>query len=135
MREGSGHLPKVKDASTWQTYPIGRSPVSSQKCAWRTRGGSPLPWNCRRHHYRGKSGNDGQDRLVLSHRCSVPDGLKDNTERSPVGLCHRPRPRDKALYCCPRLLVPLLQVTIHHAKSSPPQRLRLPLLCLRHQSR
>jgi hypothetical protein len=84
---------------TWRAYPVRGSPVFARECAWRTRGGSPLPWTCRRHHYRGRRGNDRQDRLVESHRRSAPSGVKDSMVHSPVGLHHRPKSRDICHAC------------------------------------
>jgi hypothetical protein len=88
-----------KRPGTWRAYPVGRSLVSSRERSWRMRGSSLLPRTCKRHHYRDRSGNDGKNRLVMSHRRSMLDGLKDSTEHSPARLCHRPRPRDICVTC------------------------------------
>jgi hypothetical protein len=85
---------RTSPLATWRADPTGRSPVTPREHAWRARGGSPLRRTCRRHHYRGRHGNDGQDRLVESHRCSMPGGVKDNSVPSPAGLRHRPKSCD-----------------------------------------
>jgi hypothetical protein len=85
---------KTRPPGTWRANPTGISPITPRECAWRTRDGSPLRRTCRRHHYHGRCGNDGQYRLVESHRCSTPGGVKDNSGPSPIGLCHRPKSCD-----------------------------------------
>jgi hypothetical protein len=52
-----------------------------------------------------QGGNDGQDRLVVSHQCSAPDGLKDSMLHSPAGLRHLPRLRDICLACSSAIVV------------------------------
>jgi hypothetical protein len=80
-----------------RAYATGRSPISSQEHTWRMHGSNLLLRTCRRHHYRGRRSNDGQDRLVVSHQCSMQDSLKDNSVHSPAGLLHLPRPHDTCL--------------------------------------
>jgi hypothetical protein len=74
--------------------------------AWRMRNGSPLRRTCRRQHYRDKCGNDGQDRLVESHRCSAPGGVKYCSEPSPAGLRHHPKLSDICHTCNLATVVP-----------------------------
>jgi hypothetical protein len=50
-------------------------------------------------HYHDRRGNDRQGRLVESHWCSVLGGVKDNTVRSPAGLCYCPKSRDICHAC------------------------------------
>jgi hypothetical protein len=90
---------KSRMPCTWQPNPMKRSLVSPRAHAWRTRGGSPLPRTCRRHHYCGTRGNDGQDRLVEFHQRSASDGVKYSMVYSPVGLRNHPKLCDICRAC------------------------------------
>jgi hypothetical protein len=71
MREGSGPVPKDKTSGRMAGGSCQDLRVTPRERAWGMRGGSPLRWTCRRHHYHIERGNDGLDWLVKSHRCSA----------------------------------------------------------------
>jgi hypothetical protein len=67
-REGSGSV--SKDKTSRHVASISHGAISCHPLGPRAR--SPLRWTCRRPHYHGWRGNDGQDRLVESFACKLP---------------------------------------------------------------
>jgi hypothetical protein len=84
------------------TYPMGRSFVSPRERAWRMRGGNPLRWASKRHHYTDRHNKCRGDRPIMSHRRGAQAGMIDSAARSLgclAGLFHHPKPCDICLAC------------------------------------
>jgi hypothetical protein len=90
---------EVKDARNVVSVSRRESSIPSREHAWKTCDSNPLPRMSRRHHYHDRHVKYGRHWLVMSHRCGMQAGLKDNTARSPTGLVHRPNPHETYLTC------------------------------------
>jgi hypothetical protein len=98
--EGSGPVSKVKDVMHVASESCGEIPCLPPPgtCMENTRRKSTVT-DLQKASFRGKRGNDGQNRLVESHQCSTPDGVKDSLMHSHIGLRHRPKSCDICHAC------------------------------------